>query len=67
MDIKRRKLVSITYAEFCHKYKMCKSCPEYNKEQHRCCITTELRVAENADYINQNGHYVFRVKIRVKK
>ena len=62
MAVKRKKIVPITYAEFCHRYKMCKSCPECNKEEHRCCIATELRVAENANYINQNGHYVFKVK-----
>lgn len=62
MAVKRKKLVPITYAEFCHRYASCIICPEYNKEQHRCCIITELRVAENADYINQDDHYVFRVK-----
>lgn len=59
---KRIKLIPITYAEFCHRYKSCKSCPEYCKEQRRCCIETDLRISENSNYINQNDHYVFRVK-----
>lgn len=62
MAVKRKKLVPITYAEFCHRHASCIICPEYNKEQRRCYISTDLRIAENANYINQNGHYVFRVK-----
>lgn len=58
MTVKRKKLVPITYAEFCHRYKLCKSCPEYDKEHHRCCIETDLRIAGNTNYINRNDHYV---------
>lgn len=61
MATKRKKLAPITYIEFCKKH-MCAFCPEYNKKQRRCCIETDLRIAKNAAYINQNGHYVFKVK-----
>lgn len=61
MSTKRKKLVPITYKEFCRNH-ICVLCSEYNKEQKRCCIETDLRIAENAEYINQNGHYVFKVK-----
>lgn len=61
MAMKRKKLVPITYREFCKNH-ICVFCPEYNKKQRRCCISTDLRIAENAAYINQNNHYVFRVK-----
>lgn len=61
MTTKRKKLVPITYKEFCRNH-ICALCSEYNKEQKRCCIETDLRIAENAEYINQNGHYVFKVK-----
>ena len=61
MATKRKKLVPITYREFCRNH-ICALCPDYNKEHKRCCIETDLRIAENAEYINQNGHYVFKVK-----
>lgn len=63
MDTKRKKLVPITYREFCKKYKkfFCKGCPELNKT-YKCNIADELKIAENAVYINQNNRYVFRVK-----
>lgn len=61
MATKRKKLVPITYREFCRNH-ICALCSEYNKEQKRCCIETDLRIAKNAEYINQNGHYVFKVK-----
>lgn len=61
MATKRKKLVPITYKEFCRNH-ICAFCPEYNKKQRRCCISTDLRIAENESYINQNNHYVFRVK-----
>ena len=49
MAIKRKKLVQITYREFCRNH-ICACCPEYNKKQRRCCISTDLRIAENADW-----------------
>lgn len=61
MTTKRKKLVPITYKEFCKNH-ICVLCPEYNKEQKRCCISTDLRIAENEVYIDQNNHYVFKVK-----
>ena len=61
MTTKRKKLVPITYREFCRSH-MCALCPEYNKKQRHCCISTDLRIAENAAYINQNDHYILRVK-----
>lgn len=61
MTTKRKKLVPITYREFCKKH-ICAFCPEYNKKQGRCCISTDLRIAENEVYIDQNDRYVFRVK-----
>ena len=61
MATKRKKLVPITYREFCKKH-ICAFCPEYNKKQGRCCISTDLRIAENEVYIDQNDRYVFRVK-----
>ena len=61
MATKRKKLVPITYREYCRNH-ICALCPEYNNEQKRCCISTALRIAENEVYINQNNHYVFRVK-----
>lgn len=61
MAVKRKKLVPITYKEFCRNH-ICVLCPEYNKKQKRCCIETDLRIAENAEYIDQNDHYVFKVK-----
>lgn len=63
MTTKRKKLAPITYRELCKKYKkfFCKGCPELNKT-YKCNIADELKIAENAVYINQNNHYVFRVK-----
>lgn len=61
MATKRKKLVPITYREFCKNH-ICAFCPEYNKKQRRCCISTDLRIAENEVYIDQNNHYIFKVK-----
>lgn len=61
MATKRKKLVPITYREFCKDH-ICAFCPEYNKKQRRCCISTDLRIAENEVYIDQNNHYIFKVK-----
>lgn len=66
MAIKRKKLVPITYREYCRNH-ICALCPEYDKEEKRCCISTALRIAENEVYINQNNHYVFRVKKNERK
>lgn len=46
---KRKRLRAMTYREFCNRH-TCLSCPEYDEEQKRCCIATELRIAENAEY-----------------
>lgn len=61
MATKRKKLAPITYREFCKNH-ICASCPEYNEKQGRCCILTDLRIAENEVYIDQNNRYVFGVK-----
>lgn len=46
---KRKRLRAMTNREFCNRH-TCLSCPEYDEEQKRCCIATELRIAENAEY-----------------
>lgn len=54
---KRKRLRAITYREYCRNH-ICALCPEYNKEQNRCNISTELRIAENAEYITNYGVYL---------
>lgn len=46
---KRKRLRAMTNREFCNRH-TCLSCPEYDEEQKRCYISTELRIAENAEY-----------------
>lgn len=54
---KRKRLRAITYREYCESY-ICALCPEYNKEQNRCNISTELIIAENAEYRTYWGTYL---------
>lgn len=48
---KRKRLRAITYREYCRNH-ICALCPEYDEKQKRCCISTQLRLAENAEYID---------------
>lgn len=54
---KRKRLRAMTNREFCNRHK-CSSCPEYDEKQKRCCISTGLRIAENAEYITCWGTYI---------
>lgn len=49
MSKKKRKFRAMTNSEYCRNH-ICALCPEYDKEQKRCYIATELRFAENAEY-----------------
>lgn len=54
---KRKRLRAMTNREFCNR-QICAFCSEYNKEQKRCYISTELRIAENAEYRTYWGTYL---------
>lgn len=54
---KRKRLRAMTYREFCNR-QICAFCHEYDEEQKRCCISTELRIAENAEYRTYRGTYL---------